>query len=188
MHVRSASLAISWRALTICLTLATWPAAAAAADGAVISLGSVQLTAPADWEKRQPKSTIVNYEFAAPAAEGESAGGRFTVMAAGGGVKANIDRWFGQFKQPDGSPTRDKAKVEKRTINEYEVHIADISGTFEDKPGPMAPGVLREKYRMLGAIVVTPQAEFYLKLTGPENTIARHRKAFVAMLETLTAK
>lgn len=163
------------------------PDTAAAAE-ATISLGELKLTVPAEWEKRQPKSTIINYEFAAPAAEGEKAGGRFTVMAAGGGVQANLDRWFGQFKQPDGSATRDKAKVEKRTINGHEVHIADIGGTFEDKPGPMAPGVLRENYRMLGAIIVTPQAEFFLKFTGPENTIAKHRKAFVGMLEGMSGK
>lgn len=163
-------------------------ATATAADGATITLGDIKLSVPGDWENRQPKSSIVNYEFAAPAAEGETAGGRFTVMAAGGGVQANLDRWFGQFKQPDGGSTKEKAKVEKRTFNGHDVHIADISGTFEDKPGPMAPGMQRENYRMLGAIIVTPQAEFFLKFTGPENTIAKHRKAFMAMLEGMSGK
>src|SRR5574341_2055418 len=31
----------------------------------------------------------------------------------GGSVEANLDRWYGQFEQPDGSSTRERAKVSK---------------------------------------------------------------------------
>src|SRR5450432_3402808 len=51
-------------------------------------------------------ATMVEHEFAIPASKGDSADGRLTVMAAGGGIDANIDRWYGQFTQPDGASTR----------------------------------------------------------------------------------
>ncbi len=32
----------------------------------------------------------------------------------GGSVEANLDRWYGQFQQPDGGSTRERAKVRSR--------------------------------------------------------------------------
>ena len=57
--------------------------------------------------------------------------GRLTIMGAGGSIEANIDRWYGQFKQPDGSSTKDKAKVSKSKVAGQTVHMVDISGTFK---------------------------------------------------------
>ncbi len=53
------------------------------------------------------QTRIVEHEFAIPAAEGDKADGRFTIMAAGGSVDANIDRWYAQFSQPDGGSTKE---------------------------------------------------------------------------------
>ena len=43
---------------------------------------------------QQPKSGIVMHEFSSPALEGDKADGRMTVMAAGGSVDANVERWY----------------------------------------------------------------------------------------------
>jgi hypothetical protein len=154
----------------------------------LIDLGKFKLTAPEKWDRVQPKSRIVAHEFAAPAAEDDKQAGRLTVMSAGGSVADNIDRWYGQFKQPDGSSTKEKAKVEKRTIAGQEVHVVDISGTYKDQPGPFAPGVDRENYRMLAAIIVTDDANFFVKFYGPRRTIAAHEKAFDKMVDGLSKK
>jgi hypothetical protein len=154
----------------------------------VVDLGNFKLTAPAQWERVPPKSRIVAHEFSAPAAEGDQQAGRLTVMSAGGSVADNIDRWYGQFKQPDGGSTREKAKVEKKTIAGQEVHVVDIAGTYKDQPGPFAPGVDRENYRMLAAIIVTDDANFFVKFYGPRRTMAEHEKAFHKMIDGLAKK
>lgn len=171
--------------------LTTDGAAQEKANTAEIGLaeGKLQLTAPKTWVRKQPKTRIVEHEFAVPAAEGDSTEGRFTVMAAGGGVDANIDRWLGQFTQPDGSSTKEKAKIQKMQINGMEVHYVDISGNFKDQPGPFAPAVNRENYRMLGAIIVTEKSGMhFLKLYGPKGTIGGQEQAFKDMLNGLKSK
>ena len=150
-----------------------------------MKLGEFKLVAPAKFARKQPRSQIIAYEFAVPAAEGDQQAGRFTVMAAGGSVEANLERWYGQFTQPDGSSTKDATKIEELTAAGQKVVLADMSGTYDDKPGPMAPGVKRENYRMLGAIVSTPDGNFYLKFYGPRKTVGEQRDAFVAMIKGL---
>ena len=110
-------------------------------------------------------------------------------MAAGGSVEANIDRWYGQFTQPDGGNTRDRAKVQKIKVGGEEIHLVDLSGTFKDQRGPMAPAVERPKYRMLAAIIATKNAgSYFIKFYGPERTVADNEKAFVGMIEGLQHK
>lgn len=151
--------------------------------------GKLQLKAPATWTRKQPQTAIVEHEFAIGASKGDSADGRLTVMTAGGGVDANIDRWFGQFTQPDGGSTRDRAKIKKLKIAGEDVHLVDLSGTFKDQRGPVAPAVERPKYRMLGAIIATKSlGNYFIKFYGPERTVADNEKAFVTMIEGLERK
>jgi hypothetical protein len=165
-----------------------------AKEAATFELGEskLALTAPAEWEKTKPKTRIVEHEFSVKSAKGDTELGRMTVMGAGGSVDANIDRWIGQFSQPDGSKTKDKAKTEKKTIGGQEVHLVDISGTYKDTPGgPFAGGkaVDRPDYRMLAAIVVTPKSgSYFLKFYGPAKTVAENEKAFKTMIDSLKGK
>ncbi len=158
---------------------------AAAEEGKTIQFGKYSMQAPKDWKQKEPAVRIIAYEFAAPAAEGDAADGRLTVMGAGGTIEQNVERWYGQFTQPDGSKTADKAKVEKKSIADQTVHTVDISGTYKDQRGPFAPAVEREKYRMLGAIVETKEGNVFFKFYGPEKTIAKHADAFWGMINSL---
>jgi hypothetical protein len=148
--------------------------------------GKLVLEAPEAWQRKQPRTRIVEHEFVIPAAKGDAHDGRLTLMGAGGGVQANIDRWIGQFTQPDGGSTRERAKVKQRKIAGDNVHLVDISGTYKDQPGPFAPGVQRPKYRMLAAIIPTKSmGTYYVKLYGPQRTVMDHEKAFLEMIDGL---
>ena len=70
------------------------------------------------------------------------------------------------------------------------LHLVDIAGTYKDSPGgPFAPSVTRPKHRMLGAVLETEKyGNYFIKLTGPERTVAAHEKAFAAMLDSLQWK
>ena len=154
--------------------------------------GKLAFKATGAWKKKTPKSNIIEVEFEAPPAKGDEIAGRLTIMGAGGDIKANIDRWYGQFLQPDGSDTKDKAKLDKTTIGGNNVHIVDISGIYKDSPaGPFAGGktVNREDYRMLAAIIETKAAgNYFVKFYGPKATIAENEKAFKELLQSLIVK
>ena len=178
-------------ALLPALVLAAPARGQAVADKAAaftIADGAFSLAAPADWKRMQPKSRIVETEFEIPGA-GEDAAGRMTVMGAGGTVAANIDRWCGQFSQPDGSDTKDKTTTKKLSLAGCGVTLVDIPGTYKGMPGgPFAGGqaIERPQYRMLAAIIETPDAgNYFLKFYGPAATVAQHADGFRKMIEGL---
>ncbi|MBX7167001.1 MAG: hypothetical protein K1X74_11775 [Pirellulales bacterium] len=171
--------------VTLALALAALGAAPGfAADDApgTIDLGQLTLLAPDTWTRKQPASQIIAHEFSIKPAEGDKLPGRMTVMAAGGSIEANIERWYGQFTQPDGSATADRAKREKLKAAGCDVEWVDISGTYLDRPAPRLPGVERPDYRMLGAIVATKQGLVFLKFYGPQKTVTEQEQAFRQML------
>jgi hypothetical protein len=173
------------------LALASATAAPAAEEPSIFALaaGKLLLKAPADWVRKQPQTRIVEHEFTIPAVKPDTNDGRLTVMSAGGGVEANIDRWYSQFSQPDGAATRDRAKLKKIKVAGQDVHLVDISGTYKDQRGPMAPETQRPKYRMLAAIIATKSAgNYFIKFYGPERTVAENEKAFLTMIEGMESK
>jgi hypothetical protein len=152
--------------------------------------GKLTFTAPASWTKKQPTTRIVEAEMSIPPAKGDEAAGRLTAMGAGGSVESNVDRWAGQFVGPGGDAP--KPKRDKLTVNGCEVEVVDLAGTYKDSPGgPFAGGktIMRENYRMLGAIVQTKEAgNYFLKLYGPKATIDANEKAFQDMVKSVKVK
>jgi hypothetical protein len=151
-----------------------------------LSEGRIHLDAPASWTSKEPSVRILDYEFEVSAAEGDEQAGRVTVMGAGGSLKANVDRWVGQFSQPDGGGTRDRGKFEDKEIGGAKVHLVDLTGTFKDQRGPFAPATMREEYRMLAAIIQTENfGQYFVKFYGPKKTVAANEEAFEKMIESL---
>jgi len=152
--------------------------------------GKLVLTAPANWTKKMPASRIVEAEYAVPPAKGDETPGRLTAMGAGGSVQQNVDRWIDQFVGPGGSAV--KPQRDKTAVSGAEVEIVDLTGTYKDSPGgPFAGGkpILRENYRMLGAIIQTKTAgNYFLKLYGPKATIDENEKGFQEMVKSLKVK
>lgn len=182
--------AIALMVVCVCTGVARAQAVADDVRAFTIANGAFSLEAPAGWKQVPPKSGIVETEFAVPS-EGDAAPGRMTVMGAGGSVQANVDRWYGQFTQPDGSATKDKATTKTLKLAGCTVTIVDVAGVFKDMPGgPFAGGqaVDRPDYRMLAAIVETPEkGSYFLKFYGPGATVAKHADGFRKMVEGLVA-
>ena len=160
--------------------------------GITLAEGKVVLKTPKEWVRKKPSNRIVEHEFETPPVEGDKQAGRVTAMGAGGTVALNIDRWMGQFTQPDGKSTKEKTVVSKLKVNGQEVHYVDISGTYKDSPGgPVSgtPAVMREGYRMLGAIIVTEKSgNYFVKYYGPKATVAKNEKLFKEMVDSLQVK
>jgi hypothetical protein len=159
-----------------------------------IADGSLSLEAPEGFVRVRPSSGMVETEFGIPSdGKGEDGAelppGRMTVMGAGGSIQANIDRWCGQFTQPDGGDTKDKTVTKTFKVAGANVTMVDIQGTYLDQPGgPFAGGktIQRPGYRMLAGIVETPDAgNYFLKFYGPAVTVEKHAEGFAKMLQSM---
>lgn len=161
------------------------PAAAPAMQGGSPA-GPIKWTPPTRWESK-PASGMRAATYIIPAAQGDSEGAECAVfMNIAGGVDANIKRWIGQFEAADGGPADGKAKQEKQTINGLNVTTVDLTGTFKGG-GPMMGQSTGPKtgYRLLGAIVETPEGEVFFKMTGPAKTMAAAQPEFQALLKSV---
>jgi hypothetical protein len=158
--------------------------AATSSDGAnvVVELNAITLKAPAGWQRKPAGSSFVTAEFVLPG-EGDSADGRLTVSTAGGSVEANIDRWKGQFQ-----PEPESASEEVVEVAGLKVSMVDLSGTFNDRRGPFAPGELRPGYRMIAAVIPVNGQLHFIKATGPQDTIASHAEEINAFIRSVQPK
>jgi len=151
-----------------------------------VASGEVTWTAPPRWEAK-PASGMRRATYLIPAAAGDQEGAECAVFTnIAGGVDANIKRWLGQFEQPDGSSSEAKAKQKTETINGLSVTSVDLTGTFAG--GGMAmgqPSVKKTGYRLLGAIVESPQGDIFFKMTGPAKTMAAAQAEFQTLLKSL---
>lgn len=152
--------------------------------------GGIKWTPPATWKTQGDRPMRVA-TYAIPPAAGDKEAGELAVFyfgpGQGGAVEANIDRWIGQFEQPDGKPSKDRAKRNKKTVNGLPVTTIDLPGTYMAAAGPMSPTkVSKPGYRLLGAIVEGPQGAVFFKLTAPAKTAAASEAAFEKMLGTVS--
>ncbi len=150
--------------------------------------GKLAMETPAGWKKVEAKSSMIQYEFRAPHDAPEDKQARITVMQAGGGIQANIDRWKGQFELAKDSD----AKVEKKEIAKQTVHMVDLVGTYkESMGGPFAPGPAKKlsNYRMLGLIIETANAgTYFFKMTGPSDVVEKQMEGWKKMAEQMQVK
>lgn len=99
----------------------------------------------------------------------------FFGQGQGGPIQANMDRWKGQFQTPDNKPAA--AKIATRTVNTLPVTTIDVSGNYTGMGGPM-----QKDYRLLGAILVNPAGNIFLKFTGPSKTVTANQQKFDQLL------
>jgi hypothetical protein len=97
----------------------------------------------------------------------------------GGDVKANIDRWYGQF-----SEGRDqiKARSEEKTANGIQITYVFAEGTYLSGP-PMGQKVPMKDYALVGAILEDPGGHVFIKMTGPKDLTLRAEPEFRKMTE-----
>jgi len=175
-------------AVPICLYTSATPTVAEEAVAESISVfGDATLAVPSSWETSKPASSIIEHEYVAKVGEGDEAKtARVTMMAAGGDVQANIDRWKGQFKGGDAAAQ----KTETIKMGNWNVHVADLSGSFAETMGggPFSGGkvVQREGYAMMGIILEHPEGKkYFIKVTGPMEVVKQTRPEVMKMLEAL---
>jgi hypothetical protein len=147
--------------------------------GLAESAAGLRWTVPDGWNK-QGARPMREATYAVEPSPGDKVGAECAVYffgtGQGGSVDANIERWKGQFRAPDGKPA--VAKVAKRTVHGLTVTTIESSGTYSGMGGPMAAEAAVPDYRLLGAIVEGPGGNLFVKFTGPAKTITANRQKF----------
>ena len=158
---------------------------------ALLASGLTFIT-PDGWKSTPPTSSMRVAEFTLPRAAGDGEDAQLIVYyfgGSGGSADANIQRWIGQIEQADGKPSSAVAKKESRTINGLTVSLVDVSGTYtaEMSPGSTAHNN-KPHFRLRAGVVDTPRGPYFIKLTGPAQTIANWDAAFNQFVSSLKAQ
>ncbi len=148
-----------------------------------VGLDAVTLAADPAWQTVTPSSSMRKAQFTLPRVAEDAEDAELAVFyfgaGQGGSVEANLRRWYGQFTQPDSSSSAEKAKTSQDVVDGMNLTMVDVSGTYV---GSMMPGMQEEQnkpnFRMLAAVLETPQGPYFFKLVGPEKTIAHWANSF----------
>jgi gluconolactonase len=140
-----------------------------------VTAKAIKLDIPASWEKVETTSPMRAAEFKIPA-DGEGEGAELVVYHFGGptgGVKANIERWLGQFYE-DGR----QHKLFQGKCRGGSYVLVDIAGTYKKPIGPPQAQQSEDKpgSRVIGVVLKTEvdgsEDYYFLKLAGPDALVA----------------
>jgi hypothetical protein len=148
--------------------------------------GGLSWTVPKGWIGA-PASSMRVATYRTPAAPGDAEGGEVAVFyfgpGQGGGIDANVERWFAQMTPEAGSkkPSRSQLKV-----GDIKVTICAAEGTYTGAMGMGAASAGPEKgFALEGAIAEGPQGAVFFKLTGPKKSVEKARAGFDALVKSL---
>ena len=149
--------------------------------------GQVDWNVPQGWTEQRPSSNmrITQYAVDGPAGPGECVVFYFGPNQ-GGDPMANAQRWAGQFSQPDGRPSVELMTMTKVEGARVPVRVVEVTGTYQ---GGMTmsqePIEAKTGYMLLGGIADGPDAPWFFKFTGPEETIRAQRDVFLEMMTSV---
>lgn len=147
-----------------------------------LDLGGAVLDAPETWEFDAPSSSMRLAEAVIPGPGGPAL---LTVFffgeGGGGGVDANLARWVGQI-EADGEPERGEY-----TVGDFTVTTIAAAGTLLPSGMGAGPSQPVPGSALVGAVIQGPGGPWFLKVTGPEETVDAARDAFDRMLRSVRA-
>lgn len=164
--------------LLILTLLFVVPTLSAADKTKKVMAKDITLNVPTTWKQSPASNNLRTAQFAIPKVEGDRDDAELVVYffgGAGGGVNANLERWSGQF-QPGGK----KQKVYKGESKQGEYYLLDVTGVYNK---PIGPPINRQTnptpgYQMLAVVLmVKDKGNYFLKLTGPQKTVAAASEA-----------
>jgi hypothetical protein len=145
--------------------------------------GAVTFTAPEGWVSETPSSAMRKAQFKLPHQGADTEDAKLVVYyfgaGQGGPVDENLNRWAGEYEQPDGRKSADVMTRSTRKVGGMDVTEMDVSGTCiaETAPGS-GERVRKENWRTLAAIVQSPGGSYFVKLMGPAATVAHWEPSF----------
>jgi hypothetical protein len=153
---------------------------------------SISFKAPEAWVTQKSSSAMRVAQYTLPHVDGDTEDASLVVYffgTGGGGVQANLDRWTSQMSQPDGSASKEKAKINKFDSHGLKITTIDVTGTYIAE---VAPGATerynKPDFRLRAAVIETAGNPYYVKFTGPAKTMAKWNSSFEEFLKTFELK
>lgn len=135
-------------------------------------------TLPVGWSDLGPSGQrIVDLR---PAGEPEAECYLSFLQGDGGGLAANVARWYSQMGQPAPTP-EDLDGLERRDFFAGQAYVVDVEGAFT----AMGASEARPGYRMLGLIVPGARYTLFAKFTGPSEVVDLERNRFFEWADSI---
>lgn len=137
-----------------------------------------QFKPPTDWQAR-PARGMTDQIFALARAEGDAEDADLAVshLRQHISMQDNLARWADMFGY-QGAAIEQHCKQQELQGVSFPTTLVDISGTYQGSM--MAPAnPPKADYRMLVAEIRTPQRPYYVRLTGPQKTVAKWEEAYL---------
>jgi len=162
------------------------PAPREDAEGAPINAAGILFDVPASWKTVPPSSNMRLAEFELP---GDAGAGNATIFCfgpgQGGSVDANIQRWVGQFTNPDdpnAAPEWDQQRLEQDGLK---LVVVKAFGTYTPMSFGGPPAQPQPDQTLFGLIVEGgPQGTVFVRATGPAATMQQHAPTFSAFAKS----
>jgi hypothetical protein len=153
----------------------------------MIDVGAVAFKVPAKWTAQQPSSSMRRAQVSASGSAGPAELIVYFFGAQGAGsAQDNIERWVGQFSNPDGSPVSN-AKRSSTRASDFNVTRIDVAGEYAGGMGAAGqPGPAKSDQRLIAAIVDTPEGPYYMKFLGPNASVTENAGAFDELIASIS--
>lgn len=157
-----------------------------------VAMPGLRFTPDTRWIREDPTSEHRMIQYRLRGEYEETGDARLVVYHFGeqrdGGLEANVARWAGQFRQADGRPSIEVARVNKVEVNGIEVHTMQLEGTYVAEMAPGSGEGLDLPGRSLRATIVFSDAgAYYFKVVGPTATVKRWDASYDMMIASLRA-
>lgn len=162
--------------------LASFVVSAFGIDPAEFTVGGFSFERPGAWKWIVPGSPMRKAQLAVMGADGAPADVTFFHFGPGqgGGVQANVDRWFAQFGHSNTS------QREEQSGSTRIIHV-QARGTFQSGM-PGGPTTPLENYALRGAILEDPKnGDVFVKMTGPASLVESASSSFDEMVRAAAA-
>ena len=144
-------------------------------------------TVPEGWVNEPPSNEMRRAQYRVPGGAGEAECVVFYFgPGRGGEPMQNAERWASQFRQPDGTDPVEAMHTETIDVGGTSVLLVETTGVYGVDPMSGGSGRAMSHYMLLGAIAQGPDANWFFKFTGPEQTVQGQRDAFLEMVRSLT--
>jgi hypothetical protein len=92
------------------------------------------------------------------------------------------------MKQADGSAVKDAKQITFETGG-LKMTTVDVSGTYVAETAPGSGSFHNNPaYRLRAAVVETPSGSYFVKLVGPEKTVAQWNDSFISYIKSFEFK
>lgn len=132
---------------------------------------------PAEWQDK-PGSAMRLASFEIAGADGPADCSVVLLPQDGGGVLANINRWRGMVGLPAFTADDLAKQSERIEVAGTPAVLVNLQGNYQGMQGE--PQQFRKNARLLGMVAITPQGGLFVKMVGPDTTVAKEAERFRA--------